>query len=184
MSEPQIPHECTRTTTWSGLGRGTARSSTVTTPGDWYTAADITSGSTEVEPDMGVRLRRRPQPGEPSGQVTQVDRQLPGQREVAERGVEAAGRPVLDAPSQRKPAVGHPPAGRGQIHLVVGQAEQDPGVGPEVAEEIHLVVPGQRGTEMGRGGVRAVDHLDLEVLGPGVPVEAGTKDVCVLGPGV
>ncbi len=35
MSDPQIPHECTRTTTWSVSGRGTGRSSTVTTPGDW-----------------------------------------------------------------------------------------------------------------------------------------------------
>ena len=35
MSEPQMPHECTRTTIWSGPGRGTGRSSTVTTPGDW-----------------------------------------------------------------------------------------------------------------------------------------------------
>jgi hypothetical protein len=35
MSEPQMPQECTRTTTWSGPGRGTGRSSNVITPGDW-----------------------------------------------------------------------------------------------------------------------------------------------------
>ena len=34
MSDPQIPQACTRTTTWSGPGRGTGRSSTVMTPGD------------------------------------------------------------------------------------------------------------------------------------------------------
>ena len=61
MSDPQMPHECTRTTTWSASGRGTGRSSTVTTPGDWYTAADITSGSglpigPPDDPDIGVRL--------------------------------------------------------------------------------------------------------------------------------
>ena len=34
MSDPQIPQACTRTTTWSGPGRGTGRSSTAMTPGD------------------------------------------------------------------------------------------------------------------------------------------------------
>src|SRR5580704_1935453 len=104
MSEPQIPQECTRTTTSSGPGCGTGRSSTVMTPGDWYTAAAMTAGSgpPDDEPDMGVRLRVRPQPGEPSAQVTQEDGEFPGQGEVAEGGVEAAGRPVLEAPGKRK----------------------------------------------------------------------------------
>jgi hypothetical protein len=35
MSEPQMPHEWTRTTTSSDPGLGTGRCSTVTTPGDW-----------------------------------------------------------------------------------------------------------------------------------------------------
>ena len=35
MSDPQMPHECTRTTTWSGAGPRDRRSSTVMTPGDW-----------------------------------------------------------------------------------------------------------------------------------------------------
>ena len=44
MSDPQMPHECTRTTISSGPGCGTGRSSTVMTPGDWYTAAAMTVG--------------------------------------------------------------------------------------------------------------------------------------------
>ena len=35
MSEPQMPQLATATSTWSGPGRGTGRSSTVMTPGDW-----------------------------------------------------------------------------------------------------------------------------------------------------
>ena len=35
MSDPQMPHEWTRTTSWFGPGCGTLRSSTVMTPGDW-----------------------------------------------------------------------------------------------------------------------------------------------------
>ena len=34
MSDPQMPHTCTRTTTWSAPGHGAGRSSTVMTPGD------------------------------------------------------------------------------------------------------------------------------------------------------
>src|SRR5580658_10029524 len=127
MSDPQMPQEWTRTTTSSGPGCGTVRSTIVITPGDWYTAAAITSGNgpPDVEPDMGVRLRVRFQPGEPSAQVAQEDGEFPGQREVAEGGVEAAGLSVLDAPGQRESARRHPSARGRQVDLVIGQAQQD-----------------------------------------------------------
>src|SRR5580658_6370064 len=133
MSDPQMPQEWTRTTTSSGPGCGTVRSTIVITPGDWYTAAAMTSGNgpPDVEPDMGVRLRVRLQPGEPSAQVAQEDGEFPGQREVAQGRVERAGRAVFDAPGQREAAVGHAPAGCRQVDLALGQTHEDPGVGPE-----------------------------------------------------
>src|ERR1700728_1449195 len=92
MSEPQMPQCATRTSSWSGPGAWTGRSSTVITPGDWYTAAGITvgRGGAEAFSDTRVRLGALLEPSEPSGQVAQVGRGLPGAGEVAQRGVERA----------------------------------------------------------------------------------------------
>ena len=116
--------------------------------------------------------------------MPQVDGQLPREREMAERRVEAPGGPVLDAPGQREPAVGHPPAGNREVDLVVGQTQQHPSVRPQVSEEVDLVVPGPLRAEVRRRRVAAVDHVDGEVLGPRVPVEARAEDLAVAGPGV
>src|SRR5271157_1480564 len=103
MSDPQMPHACTRTTSWSGLGRGTGRSSTAITPGDRYTAAAMTSGSRLVtappcDPDMDVRLGALDQPGQAPGEVAQIGGRLPGPGEVPQRAVETTGEAVLDTP--------------------------------------------------------------------------------------
>ena len=89
------------------------------------------------------------------------------------------------APGQREAAVGHPAARDGQVDLVVGQAQQDPGVGPQVARTDRprpasaTVAPrwavagwSSSTTSMAKSWVH------------GMPVEAGAEHVAVLGPGV
>ena len=131
-----MPHECTRTTTWSGPGRGHRPLLDGDDAGRLVDGRrhDLGQRAPDAEPDMGVRLRAR-SPARRARRPGGAGRpgSLPGQGEVAECRVEAAGRPVLDAPGQGEPAVGHPPPGDREVDLVLGQAEQDPGVGAQVA---------------------------------------------------
>src|ERR1700693_5060646 len=127
------------------------------------------------DPDMGVRLGAREQPSEAPGKMAEVCRRLPGSREVAERAVEAAGGALLHGPGEGKSAFGHPAAGRRQVDLVLGEAEQHTGVGSQRTEEVHLVVPLPAIAEVGSGGMVSVDDVDGEVLSPGVAVETGAQ---------
>src|ERR1700722_12290143 len=137
---------------------------------------------------MGVRLGGLGQPGEASGEVSQVGGRLPCVGEVAQCGVEGAGGLVLHRPGQGEAAIRYPAAGACEVDLVGGQAEYDVGVGAQVGEQVDLVSPMplrvRVGDEVGGGGVGVVDDVDVEVLGPRMTVEAGAEHGAVLGPEV
>ena len=115
------------------------------------------------------------QPRQPSGQVPEVGGGFPGLRKMTQSAVEGAAGFFGMAPSQGEPTLGCSTSGNREVHLAVGQREQDAGVGTERAEEVDLVVPRPGVAEVGCGRVIGVDHVDGEVLGPGVAVEASSR---------
>ena len=117
--------------------------------------------------------------------MAQEDRALPGLGKVPEGGVEgAAALLVAVAPGQGEPALGDPAAGNGEVDLPVGQPEQHPGFGVQGAEQVDLVAPLPASGPGAPWPGGPVDHLDGELLRPGVAVEAGADQRAVLGPAV
>ena len=96
----------------------------------------------------------------------------------------SCGRPPRVRSRRAETHFGHPTARRGQVDLVVGEAQQHPDVGSETAEEVDLVVPLPMVAEVRGGGMVTVQDLDGEVLRPGVAVETRTQHGPVLGPRV
>ena len=80
--------------------------------------------------------------------------------------------PFAEAPRDRIPEHRRPRSRRGEIELTVADAQQHLRVGAQVAELVHLVVPGPLGPEMRARGMRRVDHVGDEGLRPRVAVEA------------
>jgi hypothetical protein len=103
---------------------------------------------------------------------------------MAERGVEGARGLVLHRPGQGEAAIRYPAAWCREVDLVRGDAQDDVGVGAQVGEKIDLVLPAPLGGQVGGGGVGVIDDVDVEVLGPGMTVEAGAEHGAVLGPEV
>src|SRR5580704_12376119 len=93
------------------------------------------------DPDLSVRLGVLPEPGEAARQVAQIDGQLPGQLEMTAGRVEAARADVGDAPREREAAIGDPAFGYRKVDLVLSEPQEDMGVGPQVTEQVHRVVP-------------------------------------------
>jgi hypothetical protein len=60
---------------------------------------------------------------------------------MAESAVEGATGLLGMAPGQGKSTLGYSTSGNREVHLAVGQREEDAGIGTERAEEVDLVVP-------------------------------------------
>ena len=73
-------------------------------------------------------------------------------------------------------------AGRRQVELTLTNAQQNLRVRSQVAELVHLVVPPPVGTQMRARGVRGIEHVRDERLGPWVAVETRADDLSVLRP--
>ena len=110
--------------------------------------------------------------------MLQIGGGLPRTREMTECAVEGAGGTVLHAPGQGEAALGDAPAGDRQFDLVLGQAKQDAGIGPEVGEKIDLVPPLPTLAQVGRGRVIGVDMTDamLEKAQP-LPIAGQPEDI-------
>ena len=81
------------------------------------------------------------QPLETAGQVAEVVRGLPGMGEVAERGGKDPAVAFGEAPRQRVGGAGAGCRATVTAELVRPGRQQHPGIGTEVAELVHLVVP-------------------------------------------
>src|SRR2546421_247326 len=75
-------------------------------------------------------------------------------------------------------------ARRGRVELAVAHPEEDARVVAQVAELVHLVAPAPRRTEVGGGRVVGFDHVEGDVVGPRMAVEAGADEPAVLVPAV
>ena len=94
------------------------------------------------DPDMGVRLCARHQPGEATrrdGADRPASPRPRGSGPGRCRRCGAAPSSMLQASG--KPQSGTRPPGRREVDLVLGQPQEDPGVGAQVAEQVDLVVP-------------------------------------------
>src|SRR5580704_9776337 len=86
-------------------------------------------------------------PRQPTLEVAEIVRRLPGSGEVSQRGVEHPPPPFGEAPCQGEADRRSPGPGDTHVELVLRGAQQDPGVGPKVAEQVHLVTPPPYGSE-------------------------------------
>jgi len=83
---------------------------------------------------------------------------------MPERGGEHAARALLHGPRDRVAELGPPRARHARVELLGRHPEQHAGVGPQVAELVHLVVPAPRRAEMRRRRMVRVGDLEVHRL--------------------
>ncbi len=93
-------------------------------------------------------------------------------------------RPSVKHHDRGKPNVGRTTPRAVEVEFAVVDAEQDPGVGAQVAELVHLVVPAPGGAEVAQRRVVGLADLQGDVLRPRVAVEAGADQRAVVVPAV
>ena len=93
-------------------------------------------------------------------------------------------RPSVKHHDSGKPKAGRTAPRAPRSSSASSTCEQDPGVGPQVAELVHLVVPAPRRAQVGEGRVVGLADLERDVLGPRMAVEAGADQQAVLVPAV
>src|SRR5262249_5112021 len=109
-------------------------------------------------------------PPQPARQVPQVGRGFPRRREMTEARGEDPSPTCGETPGERIPEGRRPRAGRAEVELAVAHTQQDARVGPQIPELVHLVVPAPRAIEVGTRGMRRVEHVGGERLGPRMTV--------------
>src|SRR4051812_5270588 len=123
-------------------------------------------------------------PREAALQVLEVRGALPRGGKVPEARREHPPGTFLEAPREWESEWRSARAGRVEVELIVGHAEQHARVGPEITELVHLVVPRPLAAEVRACGVRQVEHVGPERLCPRMPVEARAHEAAVRVPAV
>ena len=92
-----------------------------------------------MHPGPSCTLAR--QPGQTTGKMAQEGNVLPSGREVPERGGDDPAPPLGEAPCEREAELRPGDPGAPEVELGLVHPQQHPGIGPQVAELVDLVVP-------------------------------------------